>query len=218
MDKVEIVKKHILSFPELKPKKKGRINDPSKIGVWERNEARKDELRQIKITPDGKLIGGSQFRMLEISGIKNNTGEDWFVLKEDHDFPPYEKILNVPNYSEIRFKFVVNELVKMIGIVSKAVKVTKITIKNGKIIFEPSSCRSDLIEPTFVKASTDLFRSTVSDDITFKVNTSYLLGVFQLAKQLKISMIELSYTNTVRPLYFVGVDDPSFKYVFAPVK
>lgn len=210
MDKVEIVKKHILSFKEIKSKKQPRTKDTKKIARWENEEKSKEKLRQLVITKDGDLIGGSQHRVIKITNIPNDSDEDIYILKSDQDFPPYQRLFDTLSINEYEVKLPVKEVKKTLETIEKVVNEIVVTVTENKITFTPI-----FTDPIFVKAEVEI---KTNEQFEFKVNPTYLLSVFKLAQSFKLKYLDMLVINSIRPVLFKSSEDVSFNYLVSPIR
>ncbi|MEG2253802.1 MAG: hypothetical protein RSC33_00590 [Vagococcus sp.] len=224
MGKIEIIKNYINSFPELRAKKEPRkLKDKDKyeknLKEWEIEERRKSNLRQVKHTYDNSLIGGSAFRAIRYDNIDNLLGEDTFVLGEGEGHPNFERIFNtLPEATQV-VRLNINDLVKVVEVVSKAVSVTRVTISDDKILFEPKyRGEGSVFEESFNQAQLKLETEVSYFPIEFLINPTYLVSMLKFAKKLKIKELDLHYVSEIRPLLFVGVDDSNFNHIIMPLR
>lgn len=222
MEKIEIIKNYINSFPELRAKKDPRkLKDKDKyeknLKEWEIDERRKSNLRQVKHTYDNSLIGGSAFRAIRYDNIDNMLGEDTFVLGDGEGHPNFERIFNtLPEPNQV-IRLNVNDLVRIVEVVSKAVKVTRVTVSGNDLIFEKNNYKS-VMEESFIDARLKLETSTPYEPLEFLINPAYLLSMLKFAKRLKIKELNLNYVSEIKPLLFIGVDDSNFNYIITPLR
>lgn len=243
MDKIAIVEKHLKTFKELRPERPPKQpKEPKKpeggVGVntyqkrkddwqkkvamvwkpkfdaWERTDKRRQAMSQIQITADGLLTCGSAHRMVRMSEIENELGEDYYLNGDGTEFPPFAGILKqlpcegqtvIPFTDIIGFR-------KTAETVSKGAEQVKVIIKENKMTFKPIYGKG--IDMTFAEASYRLDQP-VEKPIEFAINSTYLFELFKLLGQLKIQKVEMHITSPVRPIFFKA---ENFLYLISPLR
>lgn len=180
---------------------------------WQLQEDRLKNLRQLKMTEAGTLIGGSSFRAIKITGLENELEKDCFIIGDGNKFPRFERIFDSLKVDEPLFTF--NEIApfkKFVDVVAKAVEQAIVEVENSKITFRAVYQKEKV--PEFVRCSWELDRP-VKEPVTFGIDTSYLLDMLKLFQQLKIKNFDMYVISPIRPLVFIS---ENVTYIITPIR
>lgn len=180
---------------------------------WQRDQVRKESMKQIKVTKERTLIAGSAHRMMRLGDVSNELEDDYFLGGDGSRFPEFERILDQEDGT---YETVVIEdpegLKKMLDVLVKATRRMKIEIRENQIHFYP--VEKSKIESDFISSSYTL-DSSAESEIEFAICTKYLADLFQLLKQLKIRTVAMQVSSPIRPIRFTA---QNFEYLIAPIR
>lgn len=181
--------------------------------AWELEENRLKRLRQLKMTENGTLIGGSANRAIKMTNQINELGMEYFLNGDGDGFPGFERIFDNITMNEPFLVFTdILAFKKFIEVVAKATKQARIEVSSETMTFKP--VYAEQIEASFASAEWRL-DVPVGENMIFGINPSYLRDMFKLFSQLKIKEVKMYMASPIRPIFFVA---DNIEYVISPLR